>query len=107
VIGVAEVSLDVTVIASAQDASSDAIYVAVGIDSTTAPGAGNMGMVAQGSVSATAMIPVQARLVTYPPIGRHTYVWLERGAASGATTWHGITAGPLEQNGIHGVLSGG
>jgi len=102
VVGVAEVSVEAMVLASAFNGSAN-IEVAVGIgyDSTTAAATGLQNNLAQVPVGS--MATVQARLRHYPAVGRHVYTWLEHSQASGTTTWIGDNGGTFMQTGISGT----
>lgn len=106
VIGVAEVPLQANVHAMALNAGGAAAgFVAVGLDSTTAPTAGNIG---RGSYSnATLALIHQAELQVYPAVGYHFAAWLERGDGTGTQTWYGDNGdNTLWQSGIFGSIDG-
>lgn len=105
VIGVAEVPLEASVHALASASATSAVGVAVGLDSTTVPTAGNVGF---GSYAQNAVIGVQmSALKVYPAVGYHFAAWLEIGDNSGNTvTWVGDNGGTVVQTGIHGTIDG-
>ena len=86
-----------------RDASCE-LFVAVGVDSTTTA---TTGCLTSSMATFNAGFPttIQAQLKTYPAVGRHTAVWLEK-SASGTTTWYGDNAADGTQSGIHGVILG-
>lgn len=85
VIGWDEVSVDASVAALGGNGGNINIWVAIGLDSTSAPSADCQVIPA---LTNTASTGVTTRYVGRPGIGRHTLVWLEASAASGTTTWY-------------------
>jgi len=104
VIGVAEVLVEVDILAAAINGSNVIQNVGVGYDSTTAPDAGCLVAYATNVIGSTSN--PSARLKKVPAIGRHTFVWLEKAQAIGTTTWYGDNAGDGSQSGIHGTVHG-
>lgn len=101
----AEQLLEAYVVANVSgDASMSKAYVAIGIDSTSAAATGNLSS-GMSTLNTGYPTTLQAQLKTYPAVGRHTAVWLER-AASGTTTWYGDNGADGAQSGIHGVIWG-
>ena len=101
-IGVAEVGLTVTVQAVGRN-STGAIRMmtGIGLDSTSALATGSLNGLATNGAAGRSVIP--AFLFTYPTVGRHVAVWLERSEATGTTTWDGAeTQGG--QTGISGFI---
>lgn len=107
VVGVAEVPIEVEAIGNASsDSAADQFIVAIGEDSTSAVKTGTLSVKISAFVALVLGAP-RAALRTYPPIGRHTYVWLEYTGAVGTTTWRGDNGTPtLQQSGIHGMIEG-
>lgn len=105
VVGVAgnPLTAHVTAFARQTVAGSDA-YVAVGLDSITAPTTGNLGMA--GTVGTAQILLIIADLEAYPAVGYHYAAWLESGDGAGAGTvqWFGDNNTPtLLQAGISAV----
>lgn len=100
VVGVAEVLASLRVVSSATSLTS---WVAIGEDSSTTVKTGTISTVATSAggtyVETTAVLDV------YPPLGRHTYVWLEKASAA-SVTFYGDEAGAGEQSGITGWFEG-
>lgn len=107
VIGVAEVLLDAHVQATAANSTGATFaQVAIGQDSTSAPATGLIGMQFALSVANTGTFG-GADLLIYPAVGRHVYVWLERGDGTGTVTWSGDAGAPtVLQSGIFGSIQG-
>jgi hypothetical protein len=100
--GLAEDAIALVVMATLANvtaAPGTAGSVAIGEDSTTTPATGALYGVA--SSVANALAQPTAALHTVPAVGRHTYVWLEFSAATGASTWFGANV-PNVQSGIAG-----
>lgn len=108
VIGVAEVMLDLAAIAQSTSGSADiARYTAIGEDSTTTAMTGQIHTWSYQGTAALFRATTRAEIRHYPAIGRHFYVWLERSAASGTTTWEGDTSDTsTHQNGMIGSIEG-
>lgn len=108
VIGIAEVLIDVRVLAVGNNSTAGVtFYAGVGEDSTSAPAAGlinDTGPSLSGGINAR--IPKQAWLSKYPAVGRHFYTWLEYSEATVTTTWYGDNGGVLSQSGIVGRIDG-
>jgi hypothetical protein len=106
VVGVEGVALQAEVRALALGTTAMRATVAIGIDSTTTPATGNLGMTSW--VSGTQITQVTASLRTYPAVGYHKAVWLEQGDGSGNTVeWYGDNNAPtLYQSGISGSIQG-
>lgn len=111
VIGFAEVLLTARVVALFSSGSADQFaIVSIGEDSTTTAITGvtgqGSGSTASGSGAADPL-QVHASLEKYPPVGRHTYVWLERAGGGGAVTWYGDNGAAAKwQGGISGTIDG-
>ncbi len=102
VIGVAEVLVDASLQAFAFNDGGNSAYTSIGYDSTSVPTTGAIGQGGQFQ-SANQIMPMTTRLLHYPAVGHHVYVWLEKGAA-GNTTWLGDNGdSTLTQSGIQGV----
>lgn len=105
VLGVAEEELAVYVVANVSgNATMTLPFVAVGIDSTSAAATGCLTS-SQATFNAGFPTTVHAELKTYPAVGRHTAVWLEK-ASSATATWYGDNGADGTQSGIHGVMWG-
>lgn len=100
VVGVAEVLVDLELLAMSGGATGD-IFAAIGEDSTTTPAPGRLQMYRQGDGN---FITVQSKLTKYPAIGLHFYAWLEKGNTT--ATFYGDGGGVM-QSGLMGTLSGG
>lgn len=83
-------------------AATDDAAVSLGFDSTTTPTAGVLGQANSTSNIGTAAWRLSAHYRHYTQLGRHLYIWLERGAATGTTTWQGASG--QFQAGIHGTV---
>lgn len=109
VIGVAEVMLNASVIAAAKSTAAEQnAYVAVGLDSTSAPTTGNLGMDSVVQQNA-GFWRVRSDFTAYPAVGYHFAAWLEQGDGNGASnvTWYGDNNTPtLVQSGISGWIQG-
>lgn len=107
VIGVAEVSLQAQVQGYALNSGgASTAAIAVGLDSTSAPTAGNIGM-SQFAGSASGPIAHHASLRVYPAVGYHFAAWLEISVTtSGTTTWYGDNGTTTMQAGISGAIDG-
>lgn len=107
VIGIADAVLDLTVNHMAgENAGVVSVNTAIGEDSTTTADAlfiggggstgGGGGWVGSGNLF--------GRLVKYPAIGQHKWVWLEKAQASGTTTWG--SGAPVAPVGLSGWIAG-
>jgi len=108
VLGVAEVELmaQVVVVATSNGANQNT-WVSIGIDSTTTPATGCLTQTSWTNNNGVQLIGPQAILRTYPAVGRHTAVWLEKAtAAGGTTTWYGDNGADGTQSGITGSILG-
>lgn len=104
VIGLAESELSVDVRALVENSAAGTdLAVAVGMDSTSAPTAGQILNNIESNV-ADLRVSVSAHLLVYPAIGYHTAVWLEYSEAAGTTTFIGDNGGTTQQSGITGTL---
>lgn len=95
VVGVAEDEISVKVIGGFSNATGGASSygaVAIGQDSTTTAATGCVFNLVSSTING-AVVGLVSVLETVPPIGRHTYVWLEEAAASGTGTFYGTNAG--------------
>ena len=107
VVGVAEVTIDLTVTATVENGSV-LVNVAIGIgeDSTTAFASGGLFPHTKTQVASTSQA-LRATLRKMPAIGYHYYAWLEYSAATGTSTWEGDNGvATLYQNGITGSIEG-
>jgi hypothetical protein len=88
---------------AADNATPTQAFVFIGEDSTTTPSTSALGgrfdMVVASSQSWG-----RASLAKTPTAGYHFWVWQERSAAVGGTTWYGDNGGLLQQSGITGVI---
>lgn len=106
VVGVAETLLDARVEGLVGNDMGIAVAVSIGMDSTTTPATGVIGMTT-GQIATALTMPILATLQSYPAVGRHVAVWLEWSTASGTTTWAGDNNAPsTAQAGIHGTIWG-
>lgn len=108
IVGVAEVPLSASVHGiSKNDTGGSTFAVAVGLDSTSAPTTGNVGMYGV-SVAANVLGPVSSSLTVYPAVGYHFAAWLEYAITTTNTqTWYGDNGnGALYQTGISGSIDG-
>ena len=105
VIGVTEVPVEGYVVANVSgNGTGFPSYVAIGEDSTTTADSGSLNQ-ATYTFNAGVPTPISAQLKKYPAVGRHTWVWLEKGGAA-TITWYGDNASDGTQSGIHGVIQG-
>lgn len=105
VIGVSEDLVEAELLVTAENGSAVAVWVGIGLDSTTALATGQAN--ARTDIGAGQTKNVSARYKGFSGVGRHTLVWLERSSASGTTTWLGDNAEPLViQSGMHGSVKG-
>lgn len=108
VIGVAEVALNAQVVVLFDNnAGGNHAAVGIGLDSTTAPTTGNIGM-HNYSTAAGTLTQTTALLRVFPAEGRHVAVWLENPiTAAGVTSWYGDNGDPtIYQSGISGTIWG-
>lgn len=104
VIGVAGPMLDLTAIHVASNTNTGVtVSTSIGEDSRTI----NSDLIygAHNTPLANANVILTCRLVKYPAIGHHEYIWLEYSAATGTTTWIGVSSN-LVQSGISGWIEG-
>lgn len=108
VIGVAEVLLDIRVLAVGNNSSGGVtFYAGIGEDVTNAPAAGMINDTGPSITGGnTVRVMKQAWLQKYPAVGRHFYAWLEYSEATITTTWYGDNGGALSQSGIAGWIEG-
>lgn len=108
VVGVAEVPLDLRIVASAgNNAANTVMMVAISEDSTTTPSTSAVIQQVQQQAAAGLAMPLSSSLVKYPAIGRHFYAWLEFvSVAAGATTFIGTTGTGSPQSGLIGIFEG-
>lgn len=86
VVGVAEDSVDVSVISSCANSAGTTLALGIGIDSTTV----NSAIVRTSNNSTNTIMTVTAQGIASPlAAGRHYLAWLEWSTASGTTTWYG------------------
>lgn len=105
VIGVSEDLVYATSVsqATSSGATLRAVAAGIGLDSTTVNSAGLLGFINVNS-TATALW-VEATFNNTIAVGRHTLVWLEKGAGADTQTFFGDNGG-FGQNGIQGFLLG-
>lgn len=87
--------------------TTQVVNIAVGVDSTTAPTSGNIGL--DGRLTASSAItPMSTTYEAYSAVGYHFWAWLEIDTtATGTTTWYGDNSLPtLLQSGIFGSIEG-
>ena len=105
-VGVSEDLVSAEIIASARsDTAGTNYYVAIGLDSTTAPSTAS----ARGWLRAAAANATVTGVSSYlgkPGDGGHTLTWLEYSEATGVTTWWGDSGGTLIQSCISGWIKG-
>ncbi len=100
IVGVREAVLDLALLHLSSGAVGE-IFAAIGEDSVTTPVAGQLQNWREGDNNT---ITLSAKLTIYPPLGYHTYVWLEKGNTT--ATFFGDNGG-IAQSGLMGMLSGG
>lgn len=90
-IGIAESMIELAVNSAIANTNADvAVAVSIGEDSTTTPVSGVQAGTTRSQV-ANILVPLQCMLRRFPAIGSHTWVWLEKSAATGTTTWTGTS----------------
>lgn len=104
VVGVAEATLDLSVLVTVTNDTTATIAVTgIGEDSTTTisvDAAGGLGIVPAANIYAM----VTSRLVKMPAIGVHYYAWLEKGnGGGGSTQWFGVSVQGEAPTGLEGV----
>jgi hypothetical protein len=106
VIGVAEVAIEVKarVLANLVSVSSQA-QVSIGEDSTNTPAEESIIDIGLG-VGTGFFATIEASLYKYPAVGRHIYVWLEKGQGTLATSWYSLDATPTRRYGLQGLING-
>jgi hypothetical protein len=108
VIGWAEIELEAQVLGYGANATvPQNIGVAIGLDSTTTPTTGNIGMFCSMGVASIIGTAI-ASLRVFPAVGLHYAAWLENGlTATGTTAWYGDNGTPTTtQAGISGSIHG-
>lgn len=107
VVGVPEVVFDATITAFALNSGGTCVAsVAVGLDSTTAPTTGNIGMLLNNTTAVQANVGV-ARFRSMPAAGYHYAAWLEYSSTTtGTTTFYGDIGGAITQAGLDAVIQG-
>jgi hypothetical protein len=81
---------------------ANSVGVGVGIDSTTVNSAQNF----LGQAFTTIAVAQRATYRGFVSIGYHAFNWLERGAASGTTTFYGDNGGAgLIQSGMRAMVT--
>lgn len=105
VIGVAEVTVDVRILALAQNAVGITVHVAVGEDTTAGPTTGNIGMASATIGSSPTIAQITAVFRKMPAVGYHYYAWLEKSTVSGTTTWGGSFSSVDYQGGMYGSVT--
>lgn len=92
IVGVNEERVKVRVAARFSNTNTDVRgTVGIGVDSTSAQSA-TIVMSAQSQVANIA-VHAWAEYDSYPGVGQHEFVWLERSVATGTTTWQGDAGG--------------
>lgn len=102
VVGVSEDAIDIRVVATASNgANGGGAAVGIGEDSVTVAVTGMLKQIAfwNGSTAGN-YVSILSTYTGTPAIGRHYYAWLERGNATGTTTWYGDTPADVVQSGI-------
>jgi hypothetical protein len=106
-VGVAEATLALQLVAFANNSATTFAAVAIGQDSTTtAMSSSSGGFIAMDVVGNPHAGIVVATIL--PAVGRHFYAWLEESIASGTTTFYGTTSSsgmPLV-SGLSGFIEG-
>lgn len=106
VIGVADVGVEAQVIGSASSNLANSVFmVGIGEDSTTVFDAGCLIGPQSGFNAGTPMVTT-AQLRKYTAVGRHVWVWLEKGQNAVTTVWYGDNGSNGTQSGIHGLIAG-
>lgn len=108
-IGVAGIALEAEVHGAALNSvATVAVAVAIGLDSTTAPTTGNIGLGVY--TTSTEVVGFGSTLRVYPAIGYHFGAWLEKditGGGGGTTSWFGDNGAATEyQTGISARVMG-
>jgi hypothetical protein len=91
-VGLAEdtVTIEATGAAMNSTATGRAVGIGIGVDSVTV----NSATMVMGQATAVNTGPtshLRASYVAIPAVGRHYYVWLEKGAGTDTQTWNGLT----------------
>lgn len=108
IVGVAEVSLQASVTALASNSTGGLnVYAGIGLDSTTAPTTGNIGLTRRIDGNGGSPQPLTTTLQVYPAVGYHYAAWLEASEATLTTTFYGDNgAATFNQAGITGRIPG-
>lgn len=105
-IGVAEVPVDLSLIAHASNDTGGLVAsVSIGLDSTSVP-ASNIVQADVTLTTAGSRYLMVVRYVGVPAVGQHAYVWLEASGAVGVTTWTGTGGGLNGHSGLLGSVMG-
>lgn len=107
-VGLNEDAIQITLKGAANNATVPcALGIAIGLDSTSAVAANSDGGTGYVTVTNTPAF-LEATWSGLPGLGHHTFVWLERSEATGATTWYGENqpTGFGEHHGLLGIVKG-
>lgn len=105
VVGWAEVPVEVDVHGYVSNSGGGvSCRVSIGDNNATTPASGVIGAFASAATTVTA---IHARLRAFPAVGQRAYVWLEKSAVGGTTTWYGDNGDAANlQSGIAGWIEG-
>lgn len=104
VVGVAEVGVDLTTTATANNSTGGINFsVSIGEDSTSTAATGVTMSLAAPAAAVNGSVSAQLR--KQPAVGYHYYAWLEYSVATGTTTWQGNSVSYV-QSGIVGSIEG-
>lgn len=92
------VDAQVTAAVSTDQAAARAVYVGIGLDSTSALAGDCVNGLQQ--VTSTAAVSLNASYRGLPGLGLHTLVWLEAGGGADTQTWFGDNGGSLVNTGL-------
>lgn len=99
VVGVSEILVDLDLIHLSSGATGS-VFASIGEDSTTTPVLGQLQNSRQGDGN---IVTLLSKLVKYPAVGYHSYVWLEKGNTT--ATFYG-TSNAVGNSGLIGSIEG-
>lgn len=76
------------------------VFIAIGLDSTTAKAADSTA--SRGQITNSVFFSMPAAYSGFPGLGYHFLTWLEQGAGADTQTWAGDVGGTQEQTGLTG-----
>jgi hypothetical protein len=107
VVGVAEALLDLTMLGLVTNTNAWQAGQAIGEDAVLSPAAGLTYLTGSGAAGTANIYGVTtARLVKYPGVGRHLYVWIEFSVTGPTTTFLGTNVAGLFTTGLTGWMEG-